>query len=209
MRFLSPQPPAYRWSAPRAFMLIELVCVAAILLILFVVYFNPSGARYQSRKQVACRQNLQFLYLALQMYANDHTGRFPQTRMAETAEPVLSLLVPQYTTRTELFICPGSRHRKLKPAQPFADARISYAYLMGLTNDNNPGQWLLSDRQVNTLPKQTGERLFATNSIGPGSNHRQFGGNVLFTDGHTAFSPPRAAWPILHPPGTTALNPKK
>jgi prepilin-type processing-associated H-X9-DG protein len=80
---------------------------------------------------------------------------------------------------------------------------------MGATKSPLPGeQWLMSDAQVDARPKDAEAQLFSAEKSGPGSNHRQYGGNVLFGDGHAAFSPPRARWPILVPPGTVLLNPR-
>jgi prepilin-type processing-associated H-X9-DG protein len=188
--------------------LIELLIVMALILVLFVLYYNPGGFRYQRRAQKACEANLRTLHLVLEMYAGDHSGRYPALKSARTSEPVLSLLVPQWTSRTAPFICPGSRHRKLPEARPFADRRISYAYLMGLTNPVAQEVWLLTDSQVDTRARRAGEPLFSTESRGLGANHRQFGGNVLFGDGHVDGSPAAARWDMPQPPGSIALNPK-
>jgi prepilin-type processing-associated H-X9-DG protein len=182
--------------------------VVALILVLFVLYFNPGGARYQRRAQKACEANLQTLQLVLEMYAGDFAGRYPSLRSAHTSEPVLSLLVPRYTSRTAPFICPGSRHKSLPEARPFAEARISYAYLMGFTNGFPPEQWLMSDSQLDTRPRRAGDALFSSEARGPGANHRQFGGNVLFGDGHIEWSPAAARWDMPQPPGAVALNPK-
>ena len=77
-------------------------------------------------------------------YALDHQDQFPGTGGAQTSEAPLSLLVPKYTVRTDLFICPGSKERKLPSAEPFKDRRISYAYLMGAHGKMPSEQWLLS-----------------------------------------------------------------
>jgi len=199
-----------RKSDHEGLVLVELLVVVALMVVLTVLYFNPSGHRYQRRAREACSANLQMIHLALGMYASDYGGRYPASRSKRpsTSEPMLSLLVPRHTARTSIFICPGSRDRSLPEAQPFAEARISYAYLMGLSNSPSPGQWLMSDRQLDTRPHEAGELVFSTRSRGPGSNHGQFGGNVLFLDGHVEWTPPAARWPLAQPAGTVALNPR-
>jgi type II secretory pathway pseudopilin PulG len=199
-------PP--RRSRAAAFSLIELLIVLALLVVMYFTMFSAGSRSFQRRQQSPCRQNLQFIYMALQMYANDQGNRFPATNGATTSEAPLSLLVPRYTTRTDIFICPGSGHRKLPDAQPFAQRKISYAYLMGLTNPAGADQWLMSDAQAHLRNKDIGEVLFAVEKQQAGNNHRQFGGNVLFGDGRTAFSPSLANVRLIVPTNTVALNPK-
>jgi type II secretory pathway pseudopilin PulG len=189
--------------------LVELLVVAALILVLFTLYFSGGSRHYQRRQKEACRENLRFIYLALQMYAADWEGSHPLDQKARTSEPVLSLLVPKYSVRTDVFICPGSPDRKLPEAKPFPDRRASYAYLMGLAPPTQTEQWLLSDEQVNTQAKAVGEPLFAgENGTGPGSNHRQYGGSLLFMDGRTESSPQLAAVPITVPSNAVMLNPR-
>jgi type II secretory pathway pseudopilin PulG len=197
-----------RSASAAAFSLIELLIVMALMIVMYVMMFSAGSRSFQRRQQSPCRQNLQFIYMALQMYANDQANRYPATNGAATSEAPLSLLVPRYTTRTDIFICPGSGHRKLPDAQPFAQRKISYAYLMGLTNPTPADQWLMSDAQTHLRDKDVGDVLFAVEKTQAGNNHRQFGGNVLFGDGRTAFSPSVANVRVAVPTNTVLLNPK-
>jgi len=191
-----------------AFSLIELLVVLALMIILYFMLFSSGSRSYQRRQQSVCRQNLQFIHMALQMYAGDQANRYPATKGAATSEAPLSLLVPRYTARTDIFICPGSGHRKPPDAQPFTQRKISYAYLMGLTNDAPADQWLMSDAQAHLRPKDVGEVLFALEKKQAGNNHRQFGGNLLFCDGRTEFSPSLANSRLAVPTNSVPLNPK-
>jgi prepilin-type N-terminal cleavage/methylation domain-containing protein len=196
-------------AAPTGFSLVELLVVLALMLIMYVMLLSPGSRSYQRRQQAACRRNLQFLHMTLQMYAADYRGAYPATPRAETSEAPLSLLVPRYTTRTDIFICPGSGDRTLPQGESFARRQISYAYVMGLTNDSPAEQWLMSDAQAHLRPKEPGDLLFATDTRQAGNNHRQFGGNLLFCDGRAEFSPALANTPVGVPPHTVALNPRR
>jgi type II secretory pathway pseudopilin PulG len=191
-----------------AFSLVELVIVAALIFVLFTVYWSRGSASYQRKQMAACRNNLQTAYLALEGYAADHNEKYPVLTEAKTSEAPLSLLIPQYTARTELFICPGSKDSALPSAEPFHTRRISYAYLMGITSKAPGEQWLLSDRQVNTLPKEKGAQVFSLDGKAPGNNHDKYGGVILFAGGNAELTRSRTDYAITNPAGTAMLNPR-
>jgi prepilin-type processing-associated H-X9-DG protein len=148
------------------------------------------------------------MHMALSLYAAEHNGAFPTSAGATTSEPPLSELVPQYTTDTGIFICPGGRASPLPGAQPFADRRISYAYYMGLVNTSLPDTALVSDAQTNVDGKRKGEPMFSTTGAAPGCNHRHYGGNVLFVDGHVETGDAVASRDFPISKGVVLLNPK-
>jgi prepilin-type N-terminal cleavage/methylation domain-containing protein len=197
-----------RQSYPQAgFSLIEMLVVVVILLILFTIYWGSSSGGHQQKLQANCRNNLQKLYLALEIYASDHSARFPAVTGARTAEEPLDLLVPRYTVDTSLFRCPGSDEAALPSGESLLKHKISYAYYMGCSNTNG-AQVLMSDRQIDGLPKTAGQLLFSSTGQPPGNNHNKFGGNLLFSDGHTELSGARAPFPIPLATGVVLLNPK-
>ncbi|HZV35506.1 MAG TPA: type II secretion system protein, partial [Verrucomicrobiae bacterium] len=112
----------------RGFSLIELLVVMAIILILFTAYWSSGAKNFQVKQMTQCEKNLQFIYLALRTYSTDNNDRLPALDKPKTSEPVLSLLVPRSTTSTEYFTCPGCKDSPLPDGQPFANAKISYAY---------------------------------------------------------------------------------
>ena len=146
--------------------------------------------------------------MALSIYSADNKGNFPVMKGAETSESPLSLLVPRSTTVTEIFICPGSRDSKLPEGEPFTKRRISYAFYMGRMKTDGPGILLLSDRQINTLPKIKRQQMFSENGKKPGANHSKSGGNLLFCDGEFRSVKPRASRDYLFPTNVVLLNPK-
>jgi prepilin-type processing-associated H-X9-DG protein len=213
----SPASPPKRDSRPArsvqparrgaAFSLIELL-ITLVLLIVMVTMFWGFGSRSEQEKQKrACQKNLQTLFVALEIFAGEHDGAFPVSSNAQTSEGALAALVPRYTVDTAPFICPGSKDSRLPQGESFANRRISYAYWMGrrLTDTN---ALLLSDKQINTLPKGEGQFVFSHNGKPPGNNHHRYGGNFLFVDGHAEFSPARTPFAIAWPAGVALLNPK-
>ena len=166
---------------PAGFSLIELLITLAVILILTTMYW--SNTANPERGKNACAQNLRKMHLVMEIYAKDNSDKFPVLTGARTAEEPLDRLVPHYTSDTSIFICPASRDSSLPSGESIRNRRISYAYYMG----RRPGgeqEVLMSDRQVDTQPKEAGQFVFSQTGKSPGNNHRKNGGNFLFGDGH-------------------------
>lgn len=189
------------------FTLIELMVVIAIILIMFVMAYGPAQKSYQDKQLIVCQKNLQLIDVALKIYATDYHGSYPFLRGAATSEPPLSLLVPRCTTETAIFICPGSPDRPLPEAQSFVGRKISYAYYMGRTAQDGAEAMLLSDEQVDTRPRRAGDPIFSVSGKRPADNHRKFGGNVLFCDGHAEQLEALAPRDLLFTNPVVLLNP--
>ena len=209
--FRNPTPFLAESRSPRAargFSLVELLCVLVILIILSTMLNSRlSGSRRRTAQEL-CRKNLQTIYLALTIYANDNRGGFPFLNAAAGSAGPLSLLLPRSTTETAMFICPGSSDKPLPEGESFAQRRISYAYYMGRNTNNSAAEIILSDWQVNTLPKTKGRPLFSPDGKMPGNNHDKDGGNLLLGNGGVITSGPAAARDLPVPPGVTLLNPQ-
>jgi prepilin-type N-terminal cleavage/methylation domain-containing protein/prepilin-type processing-associated H-X9-DG protein len=190
------------------FSLIELLITLAIILILTTMYFGFDSKTAQKKQLRACEKNLQNIYLALDIYAKENSSALPTIADATTSEAPLSQLVPRYTVASELFICPGSKDEALPNGEPFAERRISYGYFMG-RKLSDAGAVLMSDRQVDAQPKPVGTPIFSRDGKPPGNNHHQFGGNFLFTDGHTETTSATATFAVAWPTNVTFLNPRK
>jgi len=189
------------------FSLIELLITLALVLILTTMLWSFGSASHQRSQKKLCADNLQKIYLSLQIYANDFKGALPQATNAVTSEDVLGVLVPKYTADTTIFICPGGRDAPLPSGEPLRSHTISYAYFLGRRLDGPPAP-LLSDRQVDTQPKHPGEFVFSPDGKPPGNNHHKFGGNFLMSDGSVLDSPAQLTFSLAAAPGVVLLNPK-
>src|SRR5258708_30642756 len=78
------------------FSLIELLIAVVIVLILTTLYWGPNNANRQKALQSACQKNLEKIFVAMEIYANDHGGKFPETAGARTSEEPLAVLLPPY-----------------------------------------------------------------------------------------------------------------
>lgn len=201
-RQLGPHPV----GTATGFSLLELLVTVAIILILVTLYWSPNSSSRQHSLKMTCQKNLQKVYLALDIYGNDFGGCFPNVPGAKTSSEALDVLVPKYTSDTDSFICPGSKDSALGSGVALARHKISYAYYMGRTVTNAQAA-LMSDKQIDTQPKAVGQQVFSTTAKPPGNNHRQYGGNFLFCDGHLELSPPQAAFALPLAKGEVLLNP--
>jgi prepilin-type N-terminal cleavage/methylation domain-containing protein len=202
------EPRQLQCSSPAnaAFSLIELLVVLAILLILTTMYWNHGP----SKRDIgigACRQNLEKIYLAMQIYAHDNADKYPVSTNAVTSEDALALLVPHYTSDTANFICPVVGHGSLPADKSFRDWKISYAYYMG-RRASDADKVLMTDAQINTESKGMGSIVFSANGKPPGNNHGNGGGNFLMGEGSVASSTSNAPFALPVTPPVVLLNPK-
>jgi len=196
-------------SAPgcSGFSLIELLVTLALILILTTMFWGFNSSSHQRTQMKLCQQNLQKIFVSLEIYANDFAGKFPAVTNAANSEPALAVLVPRYSADTAIFICPGSKDSPLPAGESFRDRKISYAYYQGRFATNT-AEALMSDRQINSEARSAGDEVFSTTGKPPGNNHSKFGGNFLFCDGHLESTPPRVPFSITQTPGVVLLNPR-
>lgn len=189
------------------FSLVELLVVLALLILLTTLFASYFGPDHRLDAQKTCRANLQKIFLAMQIYADDNAEKFPAIASALNSEAPLGLLVPRYSVDPEIYLCPGAKTSPLRAGVPLRDQKISYAYYMGHCTGGGPFA-LLSDAQVNTNAKSAGDVIFSASGGAPGNNHGGSGGNVLFSDGDVQSTPAQLAFPLGLTNGITLLNPK-
>jgi len=187
------------------FSLIELLVTIVIILILTALYWNPNTGSRQHARQMSCQKNLQKAYIALEIFANESGGKFPNVAGARTPGEALDVLVPRYTSDTSVFICPGSQDSLLPAGESLRSRRISYAYYMGRCLTNS--LVLMSDKQVDSQARPAGAAAFSTTGKPPGNNHGKYGGNFLFCDGHVELAPPQVPFALELGKGEVLLNP--
>jgi len=179
-----------------------------LMIIMYYMLYGAGSKSHQQTQIIACQKNLQHLHVALKIYAMENKGQYPAVAGATASEIPLSLLVPRCTTQTELFMCLGSGASPPPAARPFPNARISYAYYMGLTTNAAANQMLLSDAQIDTLSKTNGQTVFSLKGKKPGGNHHKYGGNFLYCDGHMQTSSSKLEFDAPVAEGVILLNPK-
>jgi hypothetical protein len=195
-----------RLSASSAFSLIELLVVVAVLIILTTLYWNH-GPSKRDIDLTACGENLEKIYLAMEIYARDNAAKFPVTTNAVTSEDVLALLVPHYTSDTSVFLCPARGGSPLPDGKSFRDWKISYAYYMG-RRSTDIDTAVMSDEQVDTFSKSAGDMVFSEKGKPPGNNHGKGGGNILTCSGGVVSSSGNAPFSLNVAPPVILLNPK-
>ena len=153
-----------------------------------------------------CQQNLQKLFIAMQLYTTDYKEAFPAVTAATHSEEALNLLVPKYTADTSVFICAASKDSALPSGESLLKKRISYAYYMG-RHASDIEAVLVTDEQVNASSKAPGQQVFSADGKPPGNNHQNKGGNFLFCDGHADSSASAAKASLTLTQGVVLLNP--
>lgn len=191
----------------QGFSLIELLLVLVIIVLLSTLFFGFASPNHQRIQQKNCAANLEKIFIALQIYANDNAGKFPALTNAVRSEQPLQSLVPRYSADTGIFVCPGSEDKSLPPGDPLTKHRISYAYYMGLHAGGVAP--LMSDAQINTNSKAAGEQAFSVTGKPPGNNHHKYGGNVLFGDGRAELTKATLEFPLPITNGVVLLNPDR
>lgn len=197
----------YRRFANAAFSMIELLAVVAILAILTTLYLSKMNLSSQrDRGLESCRQNLERIYLAMDIYSRDNHSQYPAATNALAPDDALALLVPHYTSDTSIFICPVSGKTPPPPGKSVRDWTTSYAYYMG-RRSSDPNAVVMSDGQVDSRPKGKGDTVFSETGKPPGNNHGKKGGNLMMCDGSVIQTDGNAPFSLQFTPPVVLLNP--
>lgn len=141
----------------RAFTLLELLFVIAIIAILAAILFPVFARARESARRATCASNLQQIGVALNLYAQSYDGYYP--RKSNEFGPVF-----RYARCLDIFYCPSDsaeRYWQMAPAKkpPYPDALLysceipvrtysSYVYRGGLCNDDRADKIIAGESQT-------------------------------------------------------------
>lgn len=187
----------------RAFTLVELVVVVAILLILAAIIFPVFNRNHNPGRRASCQSNLKQIGLGFLQYTQDYDERFPPAR-ASSSSGWADLLQP-YVKSQQLFQCEKAPNGS---ANTFTTDYFYNRRLARLTMDKlfSPAVTLMSGDGADNAPTwNSWTNLPAdalTNTDSPSQRHLGFA-NYGFADGHVkALKPDRIS--TLSPASSSA-----
>lgn len=197
----------------RAFTLIELLTVIAIIGILAGILIPTVGAVRKTARTVTCTNNLRQIFFAIQHWINENKGLYPPAnasaipgenwdgngggRWYQRTSPFTAYLLNDSGRASDMFVCPENR-------DPAADATTGighgWPYVVNyhiIADNNKPRQNINSPLPFSTLI------MLADSASGPnwgagfndtssgwnrvGESHRGKS-NILWCDGHVSLS---------------------
>ncbi len=189
----------------RAFSLLELVVVLALISVVFSMLLLPVGRRNHSNAvSIKCSSNLKQIALSFKMFAADHNGNFPfaapdSLAYTDDSQAWLHFMtLSNYLGSPKLLICPADIYSKSSAS--FFSSRTNGApdtlttrknsavsYFVGLdAKETNYDSWLVGDGQVSDIGRKHNGPLLYANGYStlrwPDFIHAQ-SPNVAFTDG--------------------------
>ena len=100
-----------RSSRQRGFTLVEILVVVAILALLSAILFSVYSKVSNNGRQLKCTNHLMSIGQAISMYADDHSGIYPNTPLGPLAANCAwaDRLLP-YTRDSSVFECPSAKN---------------------------------------------------------------------------------------------------
>ena len=174
-------------SAERAFTLIEMIVVIAIIGILVAIAFPVSSHVVQAGKATGCSSNLRQLGVGLRLYLADHQQIMPKLEAGRTSTsqniPVIDNTLNAYITDPRVFGCPADN------ANLYASSGTSYIWdnLLNGQSANNLQLFILVG-QAAVAAGQTGEDSRIPVFCDKQAFHPYLDNkvNMLYADGHAS-----------------------
>ncbi|MCP4614243.1 MAG: prepilin-type N-terminal cleavage/methylation domain-containing protein [Planctomycetes bacterium] len=155
----------------QAFTLIELLVVISLVTLLMGLGASYYDWGKKEAKQIKCGINLKNLYLALQMYADDNDGQFPNPNVTGQIQISLKLkeALQPYVKSEDIFWCPND---------PEKSKHLGGSYGWRVTRDPKT-----SLAGVRLYQLRHPDRVMIAGELCHGS-HKSEIINVLYADGH-------------------------
>jgi prepilin-type N-terminal cleavage/methylation domain-containing protein/prepilin-type processing-associated H-X9-DG protein len=184
-------------NSRRAFSLLELLVVAAIVGLIAVLLVPSTGGGKATASRINCANNLKMIGISTKEWAMDHNNLFPMQTLQPNGEPVAASGLPwrhfqvmsNELRNPKVFVCPADNSRRAATnfTSDFSNSRLSY--FLNVTaqyeDTNNMSSFLSGDRNLLVDGNAPGgEILIRTNSMVSWSEqiHRN-NGNILLIDG--------------------------
>ena len=128
------------WSASRAFTLVELMVVLAIIAILAGILLPGLAGVKERARRTACKSNLRQFTLALHIYGGDHGDKLPSGKSEALDEkdestPIMSSnsynALEKASGSIKIFVCPGLRAPFIEPKKPRGWYYSGYGFVLG------------------------------------------------------------------------------
>jgi len=165
---------------------IVLVCLVLFVGSLLIPHTCGGGARERARR-IQCLNNLRQIGLAMNAYAADHDGKFPDSGTCNLAAD-FRLLHPYAGNAGQIFKCPSDTGKTMTNRIDTISAdNISYTYVRGLNDETSAQTPISFDRGIIQPTDLEPLSAFAARRWENRSPHKNDGGNVLFAGTHVSF----------------------
>jgi hypothetical protein len=199
---VSAGPERFRWQ--------DLITVAGVLVAASLLLFPAiQGSREQSRL-LACQNNLRELGGAMQRYSDSHGGFFPklstQGNLAAASVYAPILAESQLLPNDRVVLCPGAPLASIDSLEAFKIPTLEEIETAQSSDELRNMQETMGGSYGYSLGYEEGEQYCSTRNLHRSNfpiaadapsdslpnhmseNHGRLGQNVLFEDGHVAFT---------------------
>ena len=177
----------------QGFTFVELLVVVVVISVFAALFLPALAAAREKARRTGCLGHLKQIGLFCAEYSFDNTNSVPCGTSSVFSN--LSLL-SKYSVSPKILVCPSSS--KI-PATSFSDphatdaANVSYTQQVPLLTSTNTGMiWMADPKDVLFWDQGVdGNPCGPNGGVGQSwaktSNHKGYGGNVLFNDGHVTW----------------------